>query len=117
MLYVGYPVYFETACTILNSPTDESEKSMNDRLNTYGLVLDWIDKGVCILGVPVEEIHISDRAYQSVDNGLIQIILAKKKVVEGLKVLKANLSRFEIAPMEEETIWVENPEPYLISTG
>jgi hypothetical protein len=47
----------------------------------------------------------------------MQILSAKKKVVEGLKALGVDLSRFQIAPMEEELIWVENPEPYLISTG
>lgn len=117
MLYVGYPIYFETACTILNSPCDESDKSMNERLKKYGLVLESIDKGVFILGAQVEEIHISDTAYQSVDDGLMQILVAKKKVIDGLKALEADLSRFEIAPMEEETIWVENPAPYLISVG
>jgi hypothetical protein len=90
---------------------------MNERLKNYGLILEWIDKGVYILGAEVKEIHMCDKAYQSVDDGLIQILVAKKKVVDGLKALRADLSRFEIAPMEEETIWVENPEPYLISTG
>jgi len=80
-------------------------------------VLESIDKGVFILGAQVEEIHISDTAYQSVDDGLMQILVAKKKVIDGLKALEADLSRFEIAPMEEETIWVENPAPYLISVG
>ena len=69
------------------------------------------------MGVEVNEIHICDKAYQSVDAGLVQILLAKKKVVDGLKALGVNLSRFQIAPMEEEPIWVENPEPYLITTG
>ena len=69
------------------------------------------------MGVEVNEIHICDKAYQSVDAGLMQILVAKKKVVDGLKALGVNLSRFQIAPMEEEPIWVENPEPYLITTG
>jgi len=117
MLYVGYPVYFETACTILNSPSNESDTSMNLRLKKYELTLEWVDKGVYILGAEVKEIHISDAAYQSVDDGLMQILVAKKKVIDGLKALGADLSRFEIAPIEEETIWVENPAPYLISIG
>ena len=114
MLYVGYPVYFETALKLI-PPSPGT--NLNDQLATQGLTLYEIDKGVCILGLEVPEIHISDRAYQSVDDGLRHILDAKKKVVAGLKALNANLSRFEIAPMEEETIWVENPEPYLITTG
>jgi predicted transcriptional regulator len=47
----------------------------------------------------------------------MQVLVAKKKVIDGLKGLGVDLSRFQIAPMEEEPIWVENPEPYLISTG
>jgi hypothetical protein len=47
----------------------------------------------------------------------MQILIANRKVLDGLRALGVNLSRFQIAPMEEEPIWVENPEPYLISTG
>ena len=116
MLYVGYPIEFKTAGKLLQG-CGEFGSSYRTRLQKHGLDLYDIDKGVCILGVIVDEIHICDRAYQSVDTGIMQILVAKKKVVDGLKALGVDLSRFEIAPMEEETIWVENPEPYLISTG
>lgn len=116
MLYVGYPIEFETACKLVER-CGEFGSSTRSRLQKHGLDLYDIDKGVYIMGVVVEEIHICDRAYQSVDTGLMQILGAKKKVVEGLKGLGVNLKRFQIAPMEEELIWVENPEPYLISTG
>ena len=116
MLYVGYPIEFETACELVRG-LGEYGSSTRSRLQTHGLDLYYIDKGVYIMGVEVNEIHICDRAYQSVDAGLMQILIAKKKVVDGLKALGVNLSRFQIAPMEEEPIWVENPEPYLITTG
>ncbi len=116
MLYVGYPIDFATAGNLLQG-CGEFGSSCRTRLQTHGLDLYDIDKGVCIMGIVVDEIHICDRAYQSVDAGLMQILIAKKKVVDGLKALGVNLSHFEIAPMEEETIWVKNPEPYLISTG
>lgn len=116
MLYVGYPIDFVTAGNLLRG-CGEIGSSYRTRLQTQGLDLYDIDKGVYIMGVEVNEIHICDKAYQSVDAGLVQILLAKKKVVDGLKALGVNLSRFQIAPMEEEPIWVENPEPYLITTG
>ena len=116
MLYVGYPIEFETACELVKG-LGEYGSSTRSRLQKHGLDLYNIDKGVYIMGLVVEEIHICDKAYQSVDAGLMQILVAKKKVVDGLKGLGVNLSRFKIAPMEEEPIWVENPEPYLISTG
>jgi len=116
MLYVGYPIEFATACDLVQG-CGEYGSSTRSRLQKHGLDLYDIDKGVCIMGVVVEQIHICDKAYQSVDNGLMQILVAKKKVVDGLRALGVNLSRFKIAPMEEEPIWVENPEPYLISTG
>jgi len=116
MLYVGYPIEFETALK-LTQGLGEFGSSTRSRLQKHGLDLYDIDKGVYIMGVIVEEIHICDKAYQSVDDGLMQILVAKKKVVEGLKGLGVNLSRFQIAPMEEKTIWVENPEPFLITTG
>ena len=116
MLYVGYPIEFETACKLVEG-CGEYGSSTRSRLQKHGLDLYDIDKGVYIMGIVVEEIHICDRAYQSVDAGLMQILGAKKKVVEGLKALGVDLTRFQIAPMEEELIWVENPEPYLISTG
>ena len=116
MLYVGYPIEFETACKLVEG-CGEYGSSTRSRLQKHGLDLYDIDKGVCIMGIVVDVIHICDKAYQSVDAGLMQILVAKKKVVDGLKALGVNLSRFQIAPMEEEPIWVENPEPYLISTG
>ena len=116
MLYVGYPIDFVTAGNLLQG-CGEFGSSYRTRLQTHSLDLYDIDKGVCIMGIVVDEIHICDRAYQSVDAGLMQILIAKKKVVDGLKALGVNLSRFQIAPMEEEPIWVENPEPYLITTG
>ena len=116
MLYIGYPIEFATACDLVQG-LGEYGSSTRSRLQKHGLDLYNIDKGVYIMGVIVDEIHICDRAYQSVDAGLMRILVAKKKVVDGLKELGVNLSRFKIAPMEEELIWVENPEPYLISTG
>ena len=116
MLYVGYPMEFATACDLVQG-LGEWGSSTRSRLQKHGLDLYNIDKGVYIMGVIVDEVHICDKAYQSVNDGLMQILVAKKKVVDGLKALGVNLSRFKIAPMEEEPIWVENPEPYLISTG
>jgi hypothetical protein len=107
---------FATACDLVQG-LGEWGSSTRSRLQKHGLDLYNIDKGVYIMGVIVDEVHICDKAYQSVNDGLMQILVAKKKVVDGLKALGVNLSRFKIAPMEEEPIWVENPEPYLISTG
>jgi hypothetical protein len=116
MLYVGYPIEFKTALE-LTEGLGEFGSSTRSRLQKHGLDLYDIDKGVCIMGVVVEEIHICDKAYQSINDGLMQILIANRKVLDGLRALGVNLSRFQIAPMEEEPIWVENPEPYLISTG
>ncbi len=111
-LYVGLPICFDTAAMLFG--TDDLEE-IERKVSSVGLVFVGIDKGVSVLGSEVRHIHICDETYRSVDDGLRFILEAKKRVTEGFKRLKLDLSDFEIEKMESDPIRVSFPEPFLIS--
>ena len=120
MLYIGYPVSFETACKILNEPYVVRFEKINNiietRLAEYGLNLYYYDKNVCILGVVVKELMIkSDYNYMQINDAFEIIKYYKEKVISSLKNMNADLSEFDIEIIEEEPKRVHNPEPYVLT--
>jgi hypothetical protein len=45
----------------------------------------------------------------------MRILQTKQNLLTSLKEAKADLSEFDLQPMEGEPVRVYNPEPYLIS--
>jgi hypothetical protein len=119
MLYVGYPVSYKTACEILNEPYvvrfEKIYDSIKTRLAEYGLELSYYDKDVWILGMSVKELMLINDNYMQVSDALEIIMYYKRKVMDSLKQVGADLSEFNIEIMEGEPIRVTNPLPYVIT--
>ena len=114
MLFVGYPISYETACKFFNLPEDTLPNNLNSRIQDAGLVLQDVDKGQLILGL---QVSVSSRydEFVGVDDAIIQILERKRDVIHRCKEAGIDLSDFMIQPLgEEATQRVSNPEPYLI---
>lgn len=114
MLYIGYPISFETACSILGYSPAIGLKELNDRLATQGIGFHFYDKNVYILGTHVPELFVAHTPI-SVDDALGHIIAYKKKVSDALTALGANLTEFDVEIMEDEPKRVYSPQPYAMT--
>jgi hypothetical protein len=115
MLFVGYPISYETACKFFNLPEDTLPRHLDCKIQDAGLVLQDVDKGQCILGLSVE-INCTNDEFTGVDDALIMILERKRDVIERCKKACIDLSDFMLQPLGEEASQrVSNPEPYLIS--
>jgi hypothetical protein len=115
MIYIGYLVSFETAVSLFPWAELSSEREFEESLKQYNLVIDYIDKGQCILGVSIPELSDKWDVFVHVDDAIMRIIQTKKTVIDAFKKANANLREFDLQPMEGEPVRVYNPEPYLIS--
>jgi hypothetical protein len=113
MLYVGFPISYETACSLFGISTDTNilEKIINNK----GFDFCYTDKGQYILGLEVKEVKDLWDNFVSVDDGLVLILEQKIKLLQLIKKEGLDLSNLLIQPMEEEEILVHNPSPYLIT--
>jgi hypothetical protein len=87
---------------------------------TYGIVtilpaLMSQTKNVWILGMSVKELMLTNDNYVQVSDALEIIMYYKRKVMDSLKQVGADLSEFDIEIMEGEPIRVTNPLPYVIT--
>jgi hypothetical protein len=119
MLYIGYPVSFKTACNILNFKYDSNDYQLHNKIKghlaMHGLTLDYYDKGIYILGMYISELSIRQCNYSSTNEAIDIIIYYKKKVIDSLKAIDADLSEFDIEIIEEEPKRVRYPEPYILT--
>ena len=116
VLYVGYPVTYETACSLLKIPIDpDSDDSLIEAVKNAGLQLHSTDKGQNILGLEVEGVADLWTTFVSVDEAMIRILQTKKKLTDLIVKGNIDLSDFMLEKMEGEPERVYNPEPYLIS--
>jgi hypothetical protein len=116
VLYVGYPVTYETACGLLKIPiNDTSEDSLLVAVKNVGLQLHSTDKGQNILGLEVDGVSDLWTTFVSVDEAMIRILQTKKKLKDLINKANIDLSDFMLEKMEGEPERVYNPEPYLIS--
>ena len=113
VLYVGYPVTYETACELFGMPNNTP--NLEDTIRKQGLELYRTDKGQYILGLEVHEVANLWGEFVSVEDGIVFILHQTKRVRECLRNAKVDLSDFYIECMEEEPIRVHYPDPYLIT--
>jgi hypothetical protein len=114
MLYIGYPISAITAMYFYKlSPETSSIDELMDHVNSSGFVLEYVDKGQYVFGLPVPTFR--DGNYVDVDDMLMNIIKVKKAFVQQIKNAVIDISEFMIQPIgEESTETVYNPEPYFI---
>ena len=115
MLFVGYPISYETACKFFNLPEDTLPNNLNSRIQDAGLVLQDVDKGQLILGLEVS-INSGWDEFVGVDDSIMMILQRKRDVIHRCKDAGIDLSDFMLQPLGEEASQrVSNPEPYLLS--
>ena len=123
-MYIGFPVSYKTTATILGFPYTDDEndehftminKQVDEHLAKYGLKLHYYDKNVYILGYAVKDFWIGNDKFIQVDDALILILKYKKKLMDTLAMLGANLTEFDIELMEDEPKRVYNPQPYVLT--
>ena len=115
MLYVGYPVSYQTTCNLFSVSEELREEELKAVVSKVGLGFFWIDKNLCILGLAIREVNNLGHSFVSVDDSLVLILEKKKEVTRCLKEAGIDLSDFMIEKMEGEPQRVFNPMPYLIS--
>lgn len=114
MLYVGFPISYETACSLFNIPTDTDD--IVAIIKNKGFDFLYTDKGQYILGLEVKEVADLWDNFVSVDKGLVLILEQKIKLLQLIKDAGLDLSNLLIQPMDtDEQILVHNPSPYLIT--
>lgn len=114
MLFVGYPISYETACNFFHVSVESSEGYLDRLVQDAGLVFQYVDKGQYILGLEVCIGNLYDD-FLGVDDALIMILQRKKDVLTRIKKATIDLSDFMIQPLGEEASQrVSNPEPYLV---
>jgi hypothetical protein len=113
VLFVGYPISYETACDFLGITTEDS--IFNTKIKEIGLQFECVDKGQYVLGLEVNIGNLYDR-FISVEDSVLEILTAKLKVIQCIKNAGIDMSDFMLQPIGEEPFQrVSNPEPYLIS--
>jgi hypothetical protein len=116
MLYVGYPITYETMQRLFHLDDSTHWKDVPQIIAKSGLEFHSIDKGLCILGLSVKEvISYSAATYCSADDSIVAIMNTKKKVTELVEKAGLDISELEIAFMEEESFLAKNPQPYVIT--
>ena len=115
MLYVGYPITYETMLCLFHLDDTTSSKDVAEILAKAELEFHAIDKGLCILGLTVKQVHYSAATYCSTDDSIVAIMNTKKKVTELIEKAGLDLSNLEVAFMEEESFVANNPQPYVIT--
>lgn len=110
MLYLGLPLEYREAQEIVGvKKVEEYLKERNSKL-----MLEWINKNVFILGVPLPQFGIREERYINFDNALRHLADAKILWKHEVNRLSFQLGDICIARMEGEEISVIDGEPYLI---
>ena len=114
MLYVGYPISYDSACQLFMANDDEE---LNNRIKTSGLGFHSTDKGQNILGIALDDFFCSSETFVKVDDAFIKILEAKKKVKKLLKdaridITSVPLHRFWYDDVPE---FINDAEPYVIT--
>jgi len=115
MLYVGYPIRYETALRLFKLDDSTHWKDVLSIIAKTGLDLHPIDKGLNILGMTVKQVEYSAATYCSADDCVVAVLQAKKTVTELVQKAELDISELEIGFMEEESFVANNPQPYVMS--
>lgn len=117
MLYIGFYLEIPEAIRILGLEED-SCKNFYDTwpIHTYlkeknsPLQFLYMDKGTCMFGVPVSDGYIYE-----VEELLQSLLTAKKAFWKAVKDLGLDLSTVTVTGIEEESVTLENPQPFVIN--
>lgn len=114
MLYVGFPISYETACLLFGMSTDT--EGVEAIIKRKGFDFYYTDKGQYILGLEVKEVADLWEKFVNIDKALVLILEQKIKLLQLIKKEGLDLSNLMLQPMDtDEQILVHNPQPYLIT--
>jgi len=119
MPYIGLTLYIEEAVRLLNlDPTIIMSYYQTEPVQKYlreqgsKLVFEYVDKGVCVLGIPFPYTKYHPQMIE-IDKGIQTILELKAEFQVEVKKLELDLSEVIIAQMESDSIKMKNPEPFL----
>ena len=114
MLFVGFPLSYENACKLFGTP-EEDGKILTDKVDAAGLKFEFVDKNVWVLGLRIKEFHNFAGQYSTSDDCITLIIKYKLKFMELIRATGVDISGLEIEHMEAEPVFVNYPQPYVMS--
>ena len=114
MLYIGYPISYESASDLFKTGEYEDVEA---RIKTSGLGFHSTDKGQNILGLALDNFFCSCETFVKVDDAFIKILEAKKKVKELIKAANLDLTNVPLQRFwhDEDPEFIGDSEPYLIT--
>jgi len=114
MLYVGYPISYESARELFKANDYEDPEA---RIKKSGLGFHSTDKGQNILGLALEDFFCSSETFIKIDDAFIKILEAKKKVKEFIKAANLDLTNVPLCRFwhDEDPEFIGDSEPYLIT--
>ena len=123
MMYVGFAISVQEALRLLKL-SENTVSSLYDTKpirkyleskNSY-LSFEYIDKGVCLLGVKVEvEEKYADFPYTNIDDTFFAVMRSKYIFQREVNTLDIDITYVNITWIESKEIHVEHPQPYVIS--
>ncbi len=122
MLYIGYTFYLPTICELLGIAHPDLQKEPDLKTEwkykelieqkCSGLYLEYLDKGVYVLGVSLRDFDFCWGESLNAEKAMNMIMSFNYKVKFGIERAGIDLSKpVEIAHMEAESTWETNPEP------
>ncbi len=125
MICIGYPVELEEACRLLQLKFDRENRDyqyrkdyitrIDEYFQRHGIRFILQDKGLCIIGIKLDE-WIGDiwRKNSTCDEAIVLILKAKKNVEDAMREANIDLSTIYIAHMEGEEVEMHHPQPLFI---
>lgn len=117
MLYIGYPITYNTAWNLF--PIAYSNDRIRDSdilynyLQSFQLDLYYVDNDQWILGICVSELCDMFNNFKNVDNSLELIARRTQTVIQSLQNARADLLDFELESLNGRKQRVHSPKPYL----
>lgn len=122
MIYIGYVVSVAEAQRLLGLndtfavsyyDTEPIQKYLKAKGNK--LVFRYIDKAACLFGISCSSVNGDIERYNTIEQTIISILLAKQLFYDEIKKLGVDTSVVNLTWVEKEPWLVQNPEPYVIT--
>jgi hypothetical protein len=119
MMYIGFRISVAEALRIfdLGDPYARSfydtgliQKWLEEEKGSK-LFFDYIDKGACLLGIPVR-IGVD---YPTIEYTFCRMVEAKNSFLYEMKNMGIDISKVNLTDIDSDEVLVENPEPYVIT--
>jgi hypothetical protein len=120
MIYIGYIITTYEAARLLKLHPSYVESHYHSKCikkhlqdNKSQLLFNYIDKGACVLGIPIDTV---DEFWDPIhtDTFILYIQKAKKLFQEEIKKLAIDTREVYFTRMEGDDYLVENPEPVIV---